>query len=167
MGVRRGEPNGIRKLARDLSATAPVSWLLSHTLHHVDKRVFRFTNGRRTLSSLITGLPIVMLTTTGARSGKARTVPVLGLPDGDRIVVFASGYGQNSRPPAWYYNLRAVPEASATVNGVDHRVRASEAECEERDRLWRKGVEIYPGFTDYQERIAGRQIPVMILSTLG
>ena len=105
-----------------------------------------------------------MLTTTGAKSGKVRTVPVLGVPEGDGVVVFVSGYGKNSRLPAWYHHLRANPEARATVHGVAHRILAHEAEGDERDRLWRKGVEIYPGFADYQRRIPGRTIPVMVLS---
>jgi deazaflavin-dependent oxidoreductase (nitroreductase family) len=128
--------------------------------------VFRLTDGEHTLSSLLTGLPIIMLSTTGAKSGRVRTVPVLGLPDGDRIVVFASGYGQSARFPAWYHNLRAEPEARATVNGTDLRVRAYEAQGEERDRLWREALEIYPGFADYQKRSGGQDIPVVVLSPL-
>lgn len=162
--MRRGSIDAFRRIIRDLSATAPVSWLLSHTLHRVDKLVFRVTERKHTLSSLATGLPIIMLTTTGAKSGKVRTVPVLGLPDEGRVVVFASGYGQDPRFPAWYHNLRANSEARATVKGLDRRVRAYEAEGEERDRLWHEGLEVYPGFADYQQRITGRYIPVMVLS---
>lgn len=164
MQARRGDLNAFRRLARKLSATAPASWLLSHTLHRVDKLVFRLTEGKHTFSSLVTGLPVIMLTTTGARSGQARTVPVLGLPDGDRVAVIASSYGQSPRRPAWYHNLRAEPEAKATIRGVEHRVLAYEAAGDERDRLWHKALEIYPGFADYQQRTAGRQIPIMVLS---
>ena len=164
MEGQSGKPNVFRKLVRDLSATAPVSWLLSHTLHRVDKLVFRFTEGKLTFSSIVTGLPVIMLSTKGAKSGEVRTVPVLGLPDGDRMVVFASGYGKDSRLPAWYHNLRAGPNAKATVQGVDRRVLAYEAEGEERERLWRKGLEIYPGFAGYQQRITERRIPAVVLS---
>jgi deazaflavin-dependent oxidoreductase (nitroreductase family) len=130
----------------------------------VDKLVFGFTDGKHTFSSFVTGLPVVMLTTTGARSGRVRTVPVLGLPDDDRIVVFASGYGKNSRRPAWYHNLRAEPKARATVRGEEHRVRTYEAEGDERERLWRKGLEIYPGFANYQRGTGEQPIPVLVLS---
>lgn len=160
----RSGVNLLQRVARSLSATAPVSWVLAHTLHHVDTQVFRLTGGRRTLSSFVTGLPVVMLTTTGARSGESRTVPVLGLPDGDKVVVYASGYGRNARPPGWYYNLRAHPEAELAVDGVAHRVRAYEAEGEERERLWREALEVYPGFAGYQRRVGTRRIPVMVLS---
>ena len=80
--MRRGQPSALHNVIRDLSATAPASWLLSRTLHRVDKLAFRLTEGRHTLSNIMTGLPIVMLSTTGAKSGRNRTVPVLGLPDG-------------------------------------------------------------------------------------
>lgn len=163
--MRRESLDGLRRILRDLSATAPVSWVLSRTLHRADKLVFRLTEGR-TLSSLVTGLPVIMLSTTGAKSGRVRTVQVLGLPDGDRLVVIASSYGQSSRSPAWYHNLRANPEATATVEGVEYPMVAYEAEGEERDRLWSKGVEIYPGFADYQQRASARRIPVMVLSPL-
>lgn len=141
-----------------------MSWLLSHTLHRVDKLVFRITDRKHTLSSLITGLPVIMLTTTGAKSGKTRTLPVLGLPDGDRIIVFASGYGKTPRLPAWYHNLLVEPDARATVRGVVRNMWAYEAEGEERERLWSKGLDVYPGFAGYQQRITGRSIPVMVLS---
>ena len=167
MQGRSGNSNAFRKLARNLSATAPVSWLLSHTLHRVDKLVFRFSDGKRTFSSFVTGLPVIMLSTTGAKSGKVRTVPVLGLPEGDRFVVFASGYGENAKRPAWYYNLRAEPEARVSVEGIAHLVRAYEVESEERDRLWRKGLEVYPGFAGYQQRTGEQHIPVIVLTPLG
>lgn len=166
MEDRSRNPNVVRKLARDLSAAAPVPWLLSHTLHRLDKLVFRFTEGKHTFSSLATGLPVTMLTTTGAKSGRVRTVPVLGLPDGDRIVVFASGYGKNYRRPAWYHNLRTEPEARATICGEEHHVRAYEAEGDERERLWRRGLEIYPGFANYQRGVGEQRIPVLVLSPL-
>lgn len=163
MGIRYREAGSFRRLARDLSATAPVSWLLARTLHHADALAFRLTGGRHTLSSLVSGLLVVLLTTTGARSKKRRTAPLLGIPDGERVVVVASGYG-GRRYPAWYHNLRANPEATLNVRGVEWRVVAREAKGEERKRLWQLGVELYPGFASYERRVSGRHIPVVVLS---
>jgi deazaflavin-dependent oxidoreductase (nitroreductase family) len=154
----------LRKVVRDLSAIAPVSWVLARTLHHVDGSVFRLTRGRYTASSLLAGLPVIMLGTTGAKSGASRTVPVLGIPDGDRTAVVASGYAQSARPPSWYFNLRAHPEAKITVDGLTRHVRAYEAEGEEKERLWRLALETYPGFTDYEKRLGERSIPIMVLA---
>ncbi len=148
---------------RDLAATAPVSWFFARALHHVDGSVFRLTGGRHTFASLVSGLPVIMLTTTGARSGTSRTLPVLGLPEGERIVVIASNYGQHNHP-AWYYNLRAHPGAQISIGGEHWNVIAHEAEGCERERLWRMGLEIYPGWIDYEQRASNRHIPVMVLS---
>src|SRR5712692_4720625 len=101
--------NPMQRAIRRLAASGPGSWFFARVLHHIDRPVFRLTRGRHTLASLLSGLPVVMLTTTGARSGVLRTVPVLGLPTPDGLAVIASNYGQE-RHPSWYYNLRANPQ---------------------------------------------------------
>jgi deazaflavin-dependent oxidoreductase (nitroreductase family) len=131
--------------------------------HHVDRPVYRLTGGRHTVASLLSGLPVVMLTTTGARSGKARTVPVLGLPTPEGLVVIASNYGQQ-RHPAWYYNLRARPEGEVTVEGVRRPFKATVAEGEQRGRIWLQALKVYPGWSRYERRAAHRDIAVFILA---
>lgn len=120
------------------------------------------TGGRHTFASLISGLPVVMLTTTGARSGAARSVPVLGLPTPDGLAVIASNFGQQNHP-AWYYNLRANPEGSVSVRGAARRFRAREAQGEERARIWAQGLTVYPGWSQYERRAAHRTIAVFVL----
>ena len=139
----------------------PLSWLYSRTLHHIDHAVYRASRGRATFTSWTTGLPIVMLTTTGANSGRTRTLPVLGVPYDGNLVVIASNYGQD-RNPAWYHNLRAQPRASITFQGEQREVVARELTGEERERWFELGVEIYPGWTHYSRR-ADRRIPVLEL----
>ena len=78
--------------------------------------MYRASRGRATFTSWTTGLPIVMLTTTGAKSGRTRTLPVLGLPNDGNLVVIASNYGQD-RNPAWYHNLRAQPGPASSSTG--------------------------------------------------
>jgi deazaflavin-dependent oxidoreductase (nitroreductase family) len=156
------QAGGLRRLVRRASATAPASWLLARTLHHVDRLVYRVTGGSSTFSSWVSGLPVVMLTTTGARSGRRRTIPVLGLPDGDGLVVIASNFGQRHHP-AWYHNLRAHPRASVTVRGVTREVEAHELTGEEWERCFQRGVEIHPGWVRYRRRAANRRIPVIML----
>lgn len=85
------------------------------------------------LSSVVTGLPVVLLTTTGARTGRPRPVLLLSLRDGDRTVVTAANWG-GPRNPSWYYNLLAHPEATTTSRGVTTAVRACEAEGTGLDR---------------------------------
>jgi deazaflavin-dependent oxidoreductase (nitroreductase family) len=161
--VRYREANPIQRFMRWSAATAPMSWLYVGVLHHIDRPIYRLTRGRHTLVSLVSGLPVVMLTTTGAKTGQQRVWPVLGLPDGDNLVAIASNWGQHHHP-AWYHNLRAHPEATVTVGGVARRVRAHEAIGEERERLWQRALEVYPGWAVYEWRVTHRRIPVMVLA---
>jgi deazaflavin-dependent oxidoreductase (nitroreductase family) len=160
------QANWFRRLMRLSGAVPPISWLYARTLHHLDRAVYRLTRGRATFVSLVTGLPIVMLTTTGAKSGRRRTLPLVALPNGDRMVIIASNYGQE-RNPSWYYNLRANPRARITLDGVTREVVARELEGEEREREYARGIEIYPGWTQYRERASHRKIPVMELTPAG
>jgi len=140
----------------------PMSWFYARTLHHIDRVVYRLTRGRATFTSWITGLPVVMLTTTGARSGQRHTLPVLGIPVDDRLVVIASNYGQYHNP-AWYHNLRANPRAGVVFEGSSRDMVARELSGEERERWYTRGIEIYPGWLHYRKRAAHRQIPVIEL----
>ena len=164
--VRYEDANPLHRVMRWQAGTAPMSRLWARTLHHLDRLVFRLTKERHTFSTLASGLPVVMLTTTGAKSGKQRTSPVLGIPDGERIALVASNWGQH-RHPGWYHNLRANPRASIRAGGVSRDVLAYEAQGEERERLWRRDLEVYPGRVGYERRASNRRIPVMVLMPLG
>ena len=152
----------IQRALRRLAASGPGSWLFARVLHRIDRPVFRLTGGRRTFASLVSGIPVVMLTTTGARSGQARTVPVLGLPTADGLAVIASNFGQR-RHPAWYHNLRANPEGSVAVDGQSRRFRAVEAQGDQRHRIWEEGLRVYPGWSQYERRAPNRRIAIFVL----
>jgi deazaflavin-dependent oxidoreductase (nitroreductase family) len=158
---RRANP--FRRVVRVTAAWRPVSWFHARTLHHIDRVVYRLTRGRATFVSWVAGLPIVMLTTTGAKSGRRQTCPLVALPDGDRVVVIASNYG-HERNPAWYHNLRANPRATIALKGVTREVVARELDGEERASQYERGIEIYPGWTAYRKRAAHRRIPVLELA---
>jgi deazaflavin-dependent oxidoreductase (nitroreductase family) len=157
-----GRANPVQRALRRFASSGPGSWLFARILHHIDRPVHRLTGGRHTFASLVSGLPVVMLTTTGARSGRPRSVPVLGLPTGDGLAVIASNYGQR-RHPAWYHNLRSNPEGHVSVDGATHSFRAHEAEGEERARIWQEGLAVYPGWSQYERRAQNRRIAVFVL----
>jgi deazaflavin-dependent oxidoreductase (nitroreductase family) len=157
------ETNLLRRTLRVTAGLRPMSWFYARTLHHIDQAVYRLTGGRSTFTSWVAGLPVVMLTTTGAKSGQPRTLPVLGVPHDDRLVVIASNYGQY-RNPAWYYNLRVHPRATITFEGESRTVVAKELTGEERERWYARGMDIYPSWRHYRERAAHRQIPVIELT---
>jgi F420H(2)-dependent quinone reductase len=121
--------------------------------------VYRLTNGR--LMGHIGRAPVLLLTTTGRKSGEQRTAPVVYLADGDRYAVIGSNAG-NARTPAWALNLLANPEAEVQVRRAKLPVRARVAEGEERADLWRRMNEQYSGFDDYSER-TDRKISVFVL----
>jgi deazaflavin-dependent oxidoreductase (nitroreductase family) len=158
------EANPIQRFLRRFAASGPGSWLFARVLHHIDRPVYRLTGGRHTFAAMVSGLPVVMLTTTGARSGLARTVPVLGLPTPDGLAVIASNYGQ-AHHPAWYHNLRADPTGGIVVDGRRHRFRAVEAQGERRDRIWEQGLRVYPGWSQYERRASNRRIAVFVVET--
>jgi deazaflavin-dependent oxidoreductase (nitroreductase family) len=150
---------------RRIAATRGLAWLSARILHRIDALVFRATRGRTTFSTWISGMPIVMLTTTGAKTGKQRTLPLVALPDGDELIVIASNFGRRNHP-AWYYNLRAHPRVVVAVNGVRRHVEAHELSGEERDWWYQRGIDINPGWVQYRQRAAHRLIPVIRLVPL-
>ena len=156
------EANALQRGFRRFAWSGPGSRLLAHVLHRLDRPVYRGTRGRHTLSSLLTGLPVVVLTTTGARSGRACSVPLLAMPTPDGMAVIASNYGQKHHP-AWYYNLRANPAAEIAVDGARTRVRAVEVEGERRARIWAQALDMYPGYSTYERRAGDRRIAVFVL----
>ena len=135
-------------------------------LHHLDRLTCRLTRGRHTFTSWLSGVPVVMLTTTGAKTGQQRTSPVIAVPDGDNLVVIGSNWGQRQHP-AWYHNLCAHPAATVTVGGVRRRVQAHEALGEERERLWQRDLEVYPGRTAYERRAPGSAHPPVVVLAPG
>lgn len=106
-------------------------------------------------------LPILLLTTTGRKSGRKRTTPLVYLPDGENMVVIASN-GGSDRHPEWWLNLRSQPTAEVQVGRDVRTVVADEAGGDERERLWREVVELYHGYDEYR-RMTDREIPVVVL----
>jgi deazaflavin-dependent oxidoreductase (nitroreductase family) len=107
------------------------------------------------------GAPILILTTTGRRSGEPRLRPLIFGEDDGRYVVVAS-QGGAPRHPDWYLNLRDDPDVHVQIRGERFAARARTAEGEERERLWRRMAEIWPPYDDYRRR-TDREIPVVVL----
>ena len=108
--------------------------------------------------------PCLLLTTTGRKSGEARTTPLIYGEDGDNFMIIAS---QGGRPdhPAWYKNLLVEPSVELQVGPDIFAATARTADPEERARLWPKMAEIYPPYDEYQQKAAAsREIPLVILT---
>jgi deazaflavin-dependent oxidoreductase (nitroreductase family) len=129
--------------------------------------VYRKTNGRlagkwRVGRTWLKGLPVCLVTSTGRKSGLARTTPLLRLRDGRDVIVVASQGGMPKHPD-WYFNILANPEVRIEDHGDNFDATARVANTEERARLWPLLVDMYPSFAMYQTR-AEREIPVIICS---
>ncbi len=121
---------------------------------------FRANGGK--VGGNFAGAPLVLMTTTGAKSGAERTTPVVYFKDGDRVYVIASAAGADKHP-AWYHNLSANPDLTVEIGEDKYRARATQvADESERAKLYAQAVAQMPGFGDY-ERKTSRVIPVVRL----
>lgn len=155
--------NLFHRVVQAVTSTAWGAKAMSFMMHHFDRRVYQWTNGRATLGGILSGLPVIMVTTTGAKTGQPRTVPLLCIPDEEGVFsLIASNWGQKNYP-AWYYNLKANLRAKCKIDGVEHEYAATEAEGEEYERWWKLAEQVYVGYPKYEARTSHRRIPIMVM----
>jgi deazaflavin-dependent oxidoreductase (nitroreductase family) len=136
------------------------NWYLRRIAPRIDPPMLRLSGGR---VSSVYPIPIMLLTTKGAKSGQPRTLPLLYLTDGERLVLMASNYGKTSHP-AWYRNLTANPTVEVLAGKRSGTYTASEIkDAAERDRAWGLALDQYAGYGDYKERAGDRTIPLIRL----
>ena len=120
---------------------------------------FRANKGK--VGGMFEGAPMLLLTTTGARSGQRSTTPLVYLSDRDRLIIFASNAGAPTNPD-WYHNLLAHPQATIEVGTETFDVTAIVITGEERDQLYARQATLFPGYADYEAKTT-RRIPVIAL----
>jgi len=125
-------------------------------------RIYRLTGGR--FVGRVGKAPILLLTTTGRRSGQPRTSPLLYLQDGERLAIVAS-FGGHATHPVWYLNLTANPEVQVQVGRDRFAATARTAAPEERERLWPQLVAMYSSYAGYQRKTE-REIPIVLLERI-
>jgi len=132
-------------------------------LDQVNERVIKeFRENKGKVGGMFEGMPVLLMTMTGAKSGRALIRPVCYTRDGDSIVIIAS-YGGNPHNPPWYHNLVAHPVITVEVGAEKFRAKATVATGQERQRLFEQMAKQMPFFADYQKKTA-RQIPVLMLN---
>ncbi len=135
-------------------------------MHRLDGWILEASGGSVSATEVCLGIPIVTLTTTGAKSGQERSSILTGIPDGGSTVVIASNFGQDHYP-SWYYNLKANPEAMLSTGGRPPEPHhATVLGGSEWDRVWDLVVWSYPGYASYRER-TDRPIPLVRLVPSG
>ena len=154
--------NAAQRAMQHVAASKPGAWMFSKVLHHADRRLHAWTSGRYTVPTILAGLPVVMVTTTGARSGVPRTMPLLAIPIGDDLAVIGTNFGQTDTP-GWVFNLEADPHGSVTYRDREVAFVARPATDAEYDTAFASAAQVYPGYDKYRERISDRRIRVFVL----
>ncbi len=141
-----------------------IRWLLG-LITALHRWLYRTTRGAIGHRAPLLGWRSLLLTHFGRRTGRAYTIPLLYIPDGERYVIIASNAG-DARDPSWLKNLRARPDARVQAGAEQFPVKARIMAGEERSRLWRLLVANYHDYARYQRNTA-REIPVVILERVG
>lgn len=164
LGYEVKDANRLQRIIQAVGSSRPGAWIFSKTLYQPDKALFEATSGRLTVPSFLAGLPVIMVTTTGAKTGQDRTMPLLGIPVGDDLAVIGSNYGQKSTP-GWVYNLEADP--AAVVGYLDRTVAvvARRADKIETDQIFELAGTVYPGYGKYRTRADHRVIKVFVFES--
>ena len=164
-GIPRVDPkpsNGMRRTLGRLLATKPASAIHRMLAARIDAPLMRLTRGR--VNSGVGAMPLVVLRTTGAKSGAQRDVPLGYFTHGNDVILIASNYGQ-AKYPSWYYNLLKHPECELLANGRSGRFVARSTEGDDHDRLFALAEGYYSGYGTYATRTNGvRPIPVLRLT---
>src|SRR6478609_1315125 len=157
-------PNPLQRSVQAFASTRGGAWLFSKILAPMDRVVSRLTRGRTSAPRLLAALPVLVVTTTGRRSGQARDTHLIAVPIGDTLALLGTNFGQASTP-AWVLNLEADPRASVTHRGVTRPVVARPAAEDERTEVLASSTGVYAGYLKYQQRITARQLRIFVLDT--
>jgi deazaflavin-dependent oxidoreductase (nitroreductase family) len=145
---------------KSFGRSAAGGWYLKKIAPRIDPPLLRLTGGR---VSSVFPVPVMLLTTTGAKTGQPRSLPLLYVTDGDRLILMASNYGKKSHP-AWYRNLTANPEVEVLAGKRSGTYVASEiTDPDSRERAWELALNQYAGYADYEVRAGDRTIPLIRL----
>ena len=142
----------IHSSMQKIASSRPGAWFFSRTQHHFDRVLLKLSNERLTLTSILAGLPVVIVTSIGAKSGLPRSAPLLRIQDDadpNTFAIIASNWGQGHHP-AWYYNLKANPRATCLLDGQTYDYVAHEASGDEYEKFWQLAIDTYIGFPSYK-----------------
>lgn len=160
--VRWGRDPGplARRLIGAAAGSKPGAWLIRQGTP-LDRWLLKRSSGRLTILGPM-AVPLLLLTTTGRKSGQRRQIPLAYMREGDRLFLVGSNFGQEHHP-AWVLNLIADPQAWVTMGGREIPVRATEVTGEEHERVYRKFIDYASNYGTYQHR-AGRGIKVFVVA---
>ena len=156
------QANGFQRLMQRFGSTPVGARLFAHTLPAMDRAVGKLSKGRTTVPQLLAGLPVIIVSTTGRKSGLVRQTHLIAIPVGETLALLGTNFGQKSTP-AWVFNLEADPRATLEHHGTRLDVVARPATDDERVQVMANSQRVYGGYLKYQERITGRVLRIFLL----
>ena len=163
LGYSHASANPLHRVVRWGAGTRAGGWVFAHSLRHLDDLVARLTRGRHSAPSLLAGLAVLDVTTTGRKSGRPRTSHLIATPYAGTLALLGTNFGQPSTP-AWVLNLEADPAARVAYRGLSREVRARAATPAESDEIFTLAARFYPGYLSYRTRVgASRRIRAFVL----
>jgi deazaflavin-dependent oxidoreductase (nitroreductase family) len=162
LGYEVRSPSAAQRAMWHISASSPGAWLFSRTMPAIDGLTLRLSRGQTTLAGAMAGIPVLTVTTTGAKSGRRHSAPLVGVPFGDDIAIIGTRFGQPGTP-GWYYNLIAEPRAEVSYRNKSVTATAREADGQQWQDIWAEARKIYGGYEAYARRITDRKIRIMVL----
>lgn len=160
LGYRLNQPGPVRTAAQRVLATDGLTAVNRNVAQPLDRWALRLSGGRATVTTALTGLPVVFLTTTGARTGLPRTAPLVGIPIEGSLGLIGSNFGGPSHP-GWVHNLTAEPRAKLRYRLTEVDIVTELADAERRDEVWATAIRMYAGYAGYRAK-AGRDIRVFV-----
>jgi len=162
LGYAHKHPNAVQRLGQAFGSSKPGAWTFSKILAPTDRLIHRVSKGRTSAPALLAGLPVMMVTTTGRKSGQARTSPLIAVPVGDSLALLGTNFGQ-ANTPAWVFNLEADPHLTVAYRDARLDLQVRPATDDERAEVWANAGGVYGGYDKYQQRISGRTVRVFVL----
>jgi deazaflavin-dependent oxidoreductase (nitroreductase family) len=148
--------NRAQRGLQSVASSRPGAWFFARTAPVLDSGVERLSRGRTSLSMLVAGLPALLVTTTGRKTGRRRTAHLVGIPIKNSLALIGSNFGRPTTP-AWVLNLEADPHATATYRGRSVAVLARAASEAEFEEVLRSAAPLYGGYDRYRARIGDRR----------
>ena len=158
-------PNAVQRSMQALGSSRPGAWTFAKILPPIDTVVERLTHDRHSLPSLLAGLPVLDVTTTGRKSGLPRTAHLIAVPHDGSLALLVTNFGQTSTP-TWVLNLEADPHAQVRYRGTTVDVVARPVTGAEFEQVLARAESLYAGYRKYQTRITGRRLRIFALETV-
>ena len=155
-------PNAFHRAVQAFAATRPGAWIFSRTLAPSDRVASKLSNGRVAVPAIMARLPVLVLTSTGRRTGQPRRTHLIAVPFNDTLALLGTNFGQPNTP-TWVLNLEAEPRAAVTHRGITREIVARSATDAECRQVLANSSSVYPGYVKYQQRITGRRLRIFIL----